>query len=99
MFSQTKLFNVQDNYINDFVCQLFSPRHGRPSAEYTTGICLERNKKAEIPNDSKRFVFFYVFILFSSCGQTAHQTALFPDCFRLSKCDWLCFSFDNKIGN
>ena len=26
VFSQTKLFKVQDNYINAFVCQLFSVR-------------------------------------------------------------------------
>ena len=26
VFSETKLFKVQDNYINDFVCQMFSPR-------------------------------------------------------------------------
>ena len=45
VFSRTKLFKVQDNYINVFVCQLFSaqPR----SAEYKRGICLERAKKAE----------------------------------------------------
>ena len=45
VFSQTKLFKVQDNYINVFVCQLFSVRP-RP-AEYTIGICLEREKEAE----------------------------------------------------
>ena len=100
VFSRTKLpvFKVQDNYINVFVCQLFSaqPR----SAEYKIGICLERAKKTlKIPNDSKRFDVG-VFILFiSSCGQTVHRTRLFSDCFRLSKCDWLCFSFDNNIGN
>ena len=26
VFSRTKLFKVQDNYINDFVCEMFSPR-------------------------------------------------------------------------
>ena len=26
VFSQTKLFKVQDNYINDFVCQMLTPR-------------------------------------------------------------------------
>ena len=38
VFNQTKLFKVQDNYINVFVCQLlsFRPR----SAEYTIGICF-----------------------------------------------------------
>ena len=45
VFSQTKLFKVQDNYINVFVCQLFTARPR--SAEYTIGICLERAKKAE----------------------------------------------------
>ena len=45
VFSQTKLFKVKDNYINVFVCQLFSARPR--SAEYTIGICLERAKKAE----------------------------------------------------
>ena len=44
-FSQTKLFKVQDNYINVFVCHLFTTRPW--SAEYTIGICLERAKKAE----------------------------------------------------
>ena len=96
MFSRTKLFKVQDNYINVFVCQLFSARPR--SAECKIGICLERAKKAEIPNDSKRFDVG-VFILFSSCGQTAHRTTLLSDCFPLTKCDWLCFSFDNNIGN
>ena len=43
--SQTRLFKVQDNYINAFVCQLFSARPR--SAEYTIGICLERAKKTE----------------------------------------------------
>ena len=43
--SQTKLFKVQDNYINVFVCQLFSARP--QSAECTIGICLQRVKKAE----------------------------------------------------
>ena len=45
VFSQTKLFKVQDNYINVFVCQLISARP--QSAEYTIGICLERAKKAK----------------------------------------------------
>ena len=45
VFSQTKLFKAQDNYINVFVCQLFTARPR--SAEYTIGICLERAKKAE----------------------------------------------------
>ena len=45
VFSQTKLFKVQDNYINVFACQLFSAR-SRPN-EYTIGICLERAKIAE----------------------------------------------------
>ena len=45
VFSQNKLFKVQDNYINEFVFQLFSARPR--SAEYTIGLCLERAKKAE----------------------------------------------------
>ena len=64
--------------------------HGRPSAEYMIGICLERDKKAE-NSKWQLTICFGVFILCSSCGQTAHRTALFSDCFRLSKYDWLCF--------
>ena len=45
VFSQTKLFKVQDNYINVFVCQLFTSRPR--SAEYTIGICLQKAKRAE----------------------------------------------------
>ena len=45
VFSQTKSFKVQDNFINVFMCQLFMAR--ARSAEYTIGICLERAKKAE----------------------------------------------------
>ena len=45
VFSQSKLFKVQDNYINVFVCQLFTARPR--SAKYTIGICLERANKAE----------------------------------------------------
>ena len=45
VFSRTKLFKVQDNYINMFVCQLFSARPR--SAEYKIRICLERAKKIE----------------------------------------------------
>ena len=81
MFRQTKLFEVQDNYINVFVYQLFSARPR--SAEYMIRICyIEEQRKLKIPNDSKGFVFG-VFILFSSSGETAHRTTLFSDCFRL----------------
>ena len=44
VFSQTKLFKVQDNYINAFVCQLFSAR--LRSAEYEIELSLDRAKKA-----------------------------------------------------
>ena len=39
VFSRTKLFKVQDNYINGFVCHLFSARPR--STEYKIGMCLE----------------------------------------------------------
>ena len=63
MFSRNKLFKVQANYINVFVCQLFSARPR--SAEYKIGICLERAKKAEkfqlTVNDlMKVYLFFLV---------------------------------------